>query len=59
MAVGKSQLKRANYEMKRGANVSQLEDEYMTGTREHVTKEVRLATPSSCGEDVTWVGWDR
>ena len=54
-----SQLERAIYDIKRGANVSQLEDEYMTRTRERIIKEVRLASPKFCGEDATWVGWDR
>jgi len=59
MTVEQSRLERAIHEIKRGANVSQLEDEYMISTRERIIKEVRLASPSFCGEDATWVGWDR
>ena len=59
MAVGQSQLEQAIYDIKRGANVSQLRDDYNISTRERIIKEVRLATSSFVGEDVTWVGWDR
>jgi len=41
MAVGQTQLERAIYETKRGANVSQLDNGYMISTRERVIKEVR------------------
>ena len=59
MAVGQSQLERAIYDIKRGANVSQLEDVYKISTRERIIEEVRLASPNFCGKDATWVGWDR
>jgi len=52
-------VKRAIYEIKRGANVSQLEDDLEINTRQRIIEEVRLASPSFCGEDATWVGWDR
>ena len=45
MAVGQSQLERAIYDIKRGANVSQLHDDYKISTRQRIIKEVRLATP--------------
>ena len=54
MAVGQSQLERAIYDIKRGANVSQLRDDYNISTRERVIKEVRLATSSF----VAWRGCD-
>jgi len=50
MAVGQSQLEKVIYEIDRGADVSQLEDEYMsnmTDTQERITKEVRLTSESS------------
>jgi hypothetical protein len=56
MAAGQSQLERAICEIKRGADVSQLEDEYRISTRERNIKEVRLVFPSLRGEDATWVG---
>jgi len=59
MAVGQSQLERAIYDIKRGVNVSQLQGVYKISPRERVIKEVRLASPNFCGEDATWVGWDR
>ena len=60
MSLSQTQLERAIYELKRGANVSELNDSdgYMIST-ERIIKEVRLASPSFCGEDATWVGWDR
>ena len=59
MAVRQSQLERAIYDIKRGVNVSQLEGVYKISTRERIIKEVRLTSPNPCGEDVSWVGWDR
>jgi len=53
------QVERAIDDIKHGANVSQLEDVYKISTRERIIKEVRLASPNFCGEDATWVGWDR
>ena len=61
MAVGQTQLERAIYEIKRGANVSQLNNGYMISTRERVIKEARLATSYFLqqGCDMGWLGWDR
>ena len=47
MVVGQSQLEKVIYEIDRGADVSQLEVEYMTSTQERITKEVRLTSESS------------
>jgi hypothetical protein len=59
MAVEQTELDRTIYEIKRGADVSQLEDEYKISTRERIIKEVRRLSLRYCGEDATWVGWDR
>jgi len=53
-----AQLQQAIYKLKNGANVSELNDGCTIST-ERIIKEVRLASPSSRGEDATWVGWDR
>jgi len=58
MSLSQAQLERAIYKIKRGTNVSQLNDGYMIST-ERLIKEVRLASPTFCSEDATWVGWDR
>ena len=46
MAVAQTQLERAIYDTKRGADVYQLHDEYKISTRERVIKEVRLVIPT-------------
>ena len=49
-------LEQAIYDIKRGANVSQLYDEHSISTRKRIIKEVRLVSPSFRGEDATWIG---
>jgi len=58
LAFRQSQLERAIEDTKRGDSISS-EDVYKISTRERIIEEVRLASPNFCGEDVTWVGWDR